>query len=212
MVGNDVVDLHKREAGPGTQSRRFDERVFCAEERETLEGSRDRRWKLWAAKEAAYKVAVKQDPATVFSPSRFRVSLAGEVETGVVTWDAGMVPVRVVVEGGAVHAVATTTSHRLITGLERLEPWLPSGREAKALSEAVRSLATRQLAVVFGVDEGAIEIRKQGRIPEIFVGGMRAPTDLSLSHHGGVVGFACEILEARRAEVTGESLAHESAR
>ena len=211
MVGNDVVDLRDREAKPGTQSRRFDQRVFCAEERETLEDARDRRWKLWAAKEAAYKVAVKQDPATIFSPSRFRVSLEGEAETGVVTWEAGRVRVRVAVEDGAVHAVATTTSNRLITGLDRLEPRRPSRREAKALSQAVRSLATRRLAVALGVDESAIEIRKQGRIPEIFIGGVRAPADLSLSHHGGVVGFACEILEARRAEVPAGSLAHESA-
>ncbi len=122
-----------------------------------------------------------------------------------------MVPVRVRVEDGAVHAVATTTSNRLITGLHRLELLVPSGQEAKALSEAVRSLAATRLAIALRVDAGAIEIRKQDRLPELFVGGVRAPADLSLSHHGEVVGFACEIFEARRAWVAERSLAHESA-
>ncbi len=211
MVGNDVVDLRDPDADPSTLSRRFDERVFCAEEREILEGSPERRFKLWAAKEAAYKVAVKRDPATIFSPSRFRVSLEEEVELGIVTWPSGIVPVRVRVEDGAVHAVATTTSNRLITGLHRLELLAASGQEAKALSEAVRSLATRRLAVALRVDTGAIEIRKRDRLPELFVGGVRAPADLSLSHHGQVVGFACEIFEARRASAAGPSLTHESA-
>ena len=212
MVGNDVVDLRDREAAAATQSRRFDERVFCVEELATLEDARDRRWKLWAAKEAAFKIAVKQDPATVFSPSRFRVRLEAEAELGVVTWEAGAVPVRIGIEAGAVHAVATTTSNFLVTGLERLDARVRSGPEAKILSEAVRSLAVGRLAVVFGVDEAAIEIRKQGRIPEIFVADVRAPADLSLSHHGGVVGFACEIREARRAEVGVGSLSLEIAR
>lgn len=211
MVGNDVVDLRDADADPSTLSRRFDERVFCAEERETLEGSAERRWKLWAAKEAAYKVAVKRDPATIFSPSRFRVSLEAEAEAGVVTWASGRVLVRVRVEDSAVHAVATTTSNRLITGLHRLELLVPLGREAKALSEAVRSLATTRLAIALHVDAGAIEIRKQDRLPELFVGGVRAPADLSLSHHGEIVGFACEIFEAPRASVAGRSLAQESA-
>ncbi len=211
MVGNDVVDLRSADADPSTLSRRFDERVFCAEERETLGGSAERRWKLWAAKEAAYKVAVKQDPATIFSPSRFCVRLEKEAEAGVVTWASGIVPVRVRVEDGAVHAVAKTTSNRLITGLRRLEMVAPAGQEAEALSKAVRSLATTRLAIALRVDAGAIEIRKQDRLPELFVGGVRAPADLSLSHHGEVVGFVCEVFEARRALIAGRSPAHESA-
>ena len=91
-----------------------------------------------------------------------------------------------------------------------VELLVPSGQEAKALSEAVRSLAATRLAIALRVDAGAIEIREQDRLPELFVGGVRAPADLSLSHHGEIVGFACEIFEARRASVAGRSLAQES--
>jgi phosphopantetheinyl transferase len=193
MVGNDVVDLRDPEADPGRLSDRFDERVFCAEERATLTDDSERRWKLWAAKEAAYKVAVKQDPATIFSPSRFRVCLENASEIGFVTWDSGGVPVHVCGGDGVVHAVAATNSNRLITGLRRLAP-SSLGSEVQRSSQAVRSLAVEGLVTALGVDPCAIEIRKQGRLPEFFVAGVRAPTDLSLSHHGEIVGFACEIL------------------
>ena len=204
MVGNDIVDLYDSDAHPSTLNGRFDERVFCASERQTLENAPERRWKLWAAKEAAYKVAVKQDPATIFSPSRFRVGLEAKEETGFVTWDTGRLRIHVCVDEGAVHAIAATNSNPLISGLRRLES-LPPGRSGEALSEAARGLAAEGLVAALGVDEGAIEIRKRGRVPELFVDGVRAQVDLSLSHHGEVVGFACEIIGAGANEI-GESL------
>lgn len=198
MVGNDVVDLRDPEANPHTLSHRFDERVFCPEERATLSRSPERRWKLWAAKEAAYKVVVKQELGAIFSPSRFRVSLEEDARAGIVTWGSGIVPVRVHVEDDAVHAVATSAGCRVVFGSERLAGLARGERAPEASSESVRSLATERLAVALGLDPGAIEIRKAGRVPELFVDGSPAPADLSLSHHGDVVGFACEIFEARR--------------
>ena len=200
MVGNDIVDLHDPDAHPSTLNGRFDERVFCAVERQALESAPERRWKLWAAKEAAYKVAVKQDPATIFSPSRFRVGFEEKEETGFVTWDSGRLRIHVCVAEGAIHAIAATNSNQLISGLRRLGS-LPPGRSGEALSEAVRALAAEGLAAALGVDEGAIEIRKRGRVPELFVDGARAQVDLSLSHHGEVVGFACEMIRARSNEI-----------
>ena len=78
MVGNDVVDLRDPEVQPGACHARFDARVFAAAELEAVRVSpvpQWLRWMLWAAKEAAYKVAKKDDARTVFSPSRFVVSL-----------------------------------------------------------------------------------------------------------------------------------------
>lgn len=201
MVGNDVVDLHDADAHPSTLNGRFDERVFCLSERQTLETAPERRWKLWAAKEAAYKVAVKQDPATIFSPSRFRVGLEAKEENGFVTWDAGRLRIHVCVDEGAVHAIAVTNSNPLISGLRRLEPLAP-GQSGAALSEAARGLAAEELAAALGVDEGSIEIRKRGRVPELYVDGVRAQADLSLSHHGEIVGFACEIIGVRPNQIS----------
>jgi phosphopantetheinyl transferase (holo-ACP synthase) len=186
MVGNDVVDLRDPDALP-EHAPRFDARVFCDEELVSLDASAcraRRRWRLWAAKEAAYKVAVKEDPTTVFSPSQFRVHLPEIGADGVVEMLHRVVPVRVSESDGAVHAVVTTHPDRLVAGMTRVEVDDP-GR-------AVRRVALECLAVGLKMDAAALEIRKSGRIPELWIDGERAVADLSLSHHGDVVGFACE--------------------
>ena len=108
MVGNDVVDLADREVCNGPAHPRVDARVFAPAERRALEagGAPNRlRWTLWAAKEAAYKLAVKRDPNVIFAASRFVVkfdrALHGEVEH-----PGGRVAVPLATRGDAVHAVA----------------------------------------------------------------------------------------------------------
>ncbi len=201
MVGNDVVDLRDADAA-SEYAPRFDARVFCDEERASLCAGPERarrRWQLWAAKEAAYKAAVRQDPHTVFSPSRFRVHLplqpdipGDTVLHGLVETPVGDLPVRVFEEAGAVHALVCTDPARTVAGMTRIaindaDPDGP-GRE-------VRRLAGRRMASLLEVPEETIEIRKRGRIPELWVSGEPSvpPSLLSLSHHGDVVGFACEV-------------------
>ncbi len=90
MVGNDVVDLADRDARSQTYALRFDARVFDRSERaaieragspqslqspQSTESTESQRWRLWAAKEAAYKVARKENAGTVFTPARFGVRL-----------------------------------------------------------------------------------------------------------------------------------------
>jgi hypothetical protein len=193
MVGNDVVDLRDADAGDELAPR-FDARVFCAEELESLEASparARRRWRLWAAKEAAYKVAVKADPTTVFSPSRFRVRLEDGADDGRVEVPGtnASISVRVREEDGAVHAVARTSAAPLVAGALRVGPRIA----AKGLSAAVRRFATESLARELRVAPGDVEIRKSGRVPELWLAGAPAEADLSLSHHGDVVAFACEL-------------------
>jgi hypothetical protein len=64
-------------------------------------------------------------------------------------------------------------------------------RDPHALSRIVRTFACGQLASALGCDEGALEIRKRGRVPELWLHREHLPFDLSLSHHGAVVAFAC---------------------
>ncbi len=76
MLGNDVVDLCDRDSHPTTLHPRFDERVFTDGERAALAASDSigrERWRIWAAKEAAYKAARKLDARICFSPRRFVV-------------------------------------------------------------------------------------------------------------------------------------------
>ena len=104
MIGNDVVDLLDSEALPGAAHPRFDRRVFASSERQALAGSRTPvrlRWRLWAAKEAAYKAARKIDPRTVFSASRFVVDL----DMGLVHHGEAVFALRVEETDAYVHAV-----------------------------------------------------------------------------------------------------------
>lgn len=76
MIGNDLVDLRAREAAGKSGDARFVRRVFTAREAELMSGSANpdtTLWMLWAAKEAAYKVARKLAPDAIFAHSRYEV-------------------------------------------------------------------------------------------------------------------------------------------
>ena len=62
MVGNDIVDLRDPQSRSESLHPRFDTRVFSERERRIIGEAADServRWKLWAAKEAAYKLMRK---------------------------------------------------------------------------------------------------------------------------------------------------------
>ena len=185
MIGNDVVDLAHRGVQPGAQHPRFDARVFAERERALIAGDATERvrWVLWAAKEAAYKVAKKLDSAVVWAPARFEVSLETR-ERGSVQLGERRFALRVAQNDEFVHALATDRAPR--TGGERAGVALLRGDDA---SVAARAYACGELAAQFG---GALSVAKRGRIPVLCIGGEPAHADLSLSHHGRFVAFACE--------------------
>jgi len=61
------------------------------------------------------------------------------------------------------------------------------------LSAAVRRLAIDRVAARLGVAPARLAIGKRDRIPELRLDGAPCDADLSLSHHGGVVAFACRL-------------------
>jgi hypothetical protein len=76
LIGNDLVDLRAREAAGKSGDARFVARVFSAREAELIARSAKpdyALWMLWAAKEAAYKVAKKLRPDAIFAHSRYEV-------------------------------------------------------------------------------------------------------------------------------------------
>ena len=193
MVGNDVVDLGDREVLQGPTHPRFDARVFTPEERELLlesENTERMRWTLWAAKEAAYKLAKKLDPAVVFSPRRFAVMMTapGRAE---VLHRGRRLAVRIAEAGKALHAVAFEPR------AQRLLLWAVEARRRGAdPSRAARSLAARVLAEELGVTRRSLRFGRRGRVPTARVfgpDGRDTPLDLSLSHHGRFVAFACQL-------------------
>jgi phosphopantetheinyl transferase (holo-ACP synthase) len=189
MVGNDVVDLGDIDASATPSHPRFDERVFAASERAALRasGAPERlRWLLWAAKEAAYKLVKKRDPHVIFAPCRFVVELDATLR-GSVRYEEHEIPVFFCADGQAVHAIATETgadAGRIVSA------FLPA-REPRDASREARDLAARTLAERLGVPVGAVHIGRSGRIPTVEVDGRGL--DLSLSHHGRFVAFACDL-------------------
>jgi len=197
MIGNDIVDLADPETHLGASHPRFDRRVFAPEEFELLATTRTRarmRWILWSAKEAAYKAARQECATTVFSPSRFVVRLNRALH-GSVSHESRCWNVRIQLDGDCVHAVVndekfygdTIWSARRLTAKEFGDP----SREARRF--AAITVATR-----LGLPVAHLRIERSGRIPQLIYDGSAALADLSLSHHGAFVGFACRIGPRRR--------------
>lgn len=210
VVGNDVVDL----AEAGAPSLRFLGRVLSERERASLDrGDGVEIWRLWAAKEAAFKVLARSRPRLVFAHARFVVELdagdhgAGE-RAGVVRHEEGCVPVRLREHAGAVECVAGPP--HAARACERIETALRDGglgdpwgawapHQLPALpSVAVRRLARRVAALRLGIDAAELEVRRAATVrggrpgpPELWHRARRLErVTLSLSHHGDFVACA----------------------
>lgn len=192
MVGNDVVDFRDPDAAACAVHPGFDARVFAPDERSELAASADparHRWRLWAAKEAAYKLARKRSRSAVFSPRRFRVRL----EDSTVDFDESSFRIELEEDAGAVHVVARLDGAEramLLKGFRRLSQ-AEVERDPHLLGRAARQLSLERIAPRLGVDVSELAIRREGRVPALWLGDRRAPADLSLSHHGALVAFAC---------------------
>lgn len=192
MIGNDVVDLFDRDADHATYRPGFDERVFSAAERHSLETASEperQRWRLWAAKEAAFKAARRCDTNTVFSPSAFRVELDLEGMRGIVDHFGSHYRVLFNESQRFIHAIATRGARgfdQIMTAVGRHDD---SSQENE--SRVVRALAREYVARHLGVQPKELEIRRDARVPWFWLGGRRLNLCLSLSHSGGFVAFAC---------------------
>jgi hypothetical protein len=191
VVGNDVVDLLDPESDARTLHPRWDARVFNSAERRQLAShaeSSSLRWKLWAAKEAAYKLVRKLDARIVFSPPKFEVELLSEGR-GTVSFGSMRLPVRLMDAVDGIHAIAREPSdaeQTIIAGHRRI-----SVDDAAAPGREARKLAVTQIAAALGAEPSEFEVRRERRIPKLWRGDRPCDLDLSLSHHGELVGFAC---------------------
>ena len=206
LVGNDVVDLRDPENQPRAIHPRFDLRAFTAEERDWLteqlelgsDAAHRDRWRLWAAKESAFKVARKLDPHVRFHPRAFGVSLVGR-SRAVVHHAIGRFDVWLSGGDEWVHAVSAPMardsdrpSSRLGLVRRGVVSDEGSGRDEIALASGarVRAVARSAVAAALSLAAADVEIASSGRIPIATWRQARLPVDLSLSHHGRFVGCA----------------------
>jgi phosphopantetheinyl transferase (holo-ACP synthase) len=199
MVGNDVVDLADAETRPDARHPRFDERVFAPCERRHIENAEPDgrlRWILWAAKESAYKVAKRRDPASVFSPARFVVELDAELR-GRVRHAGEAFPVQVTLRGDCIHAVATAPGgepERTRSGVRGLAGDAACASERPGLE--ARAFAITEIAARLATPADRLHFGLRGRIPRLLDREGREVGDLSLSHHGRFVAYAFAPLAA----------------
>lgn len=225
-VGVDVVDLdHPRCAGKHRDSR-FVHRILSASEREIFSASSDHAaalWRLWAAKEAAFKVVSKlgsNPPAFVHSGFRVELEIPPmPASFGTVTWRDTVVSVHWHERPGRVAALGwngdadqavewgwgaeteldpdpSAPLESLLARLTERERPPVHSRPSALVRIAARSAAARAL----GVEEARVEVvcpeGPMGRTPpEVLLDGSPAAADVSLSHHGRWLAWAVRLAQ-----------------
>ena len=225
FVGIDVVDLaHARCVGKHEDAR-FLRRVLSEAELEDVSVSGEparKLWQLWAAKEAAFKVASKVRPKVpAFVHAAFRVAADGPGPGrgfGRVSWEELSLPVHWHQQGDRVAALAwngATADAAVEWGWGAAsdldpDPHAPldallvrfTARERRPVhsrpSALVRLAARAALATALDVAEARVEVvckeGPTGRIPpEALLDGHAAPADVSLSHHGRWLAWAVRL-------------------
>jgi phosphopantetheinyl transferase (holo-ACP synthase) len=193
MIGDDIVDLGDPETRAGAEHPGFDARVFAPSELAALARSRDRRtlrWILWSAKEATYKAAKRRAPGTVFSPRRFVVTFTGRT-TGRVAHGADRYDLTLDVDAERVHAIARVPGRPGVLLAAVGVAGAGGAATPPEASAAVRALAAERVARALGLAPASLAVERDGRLPRLAHGSRTISAELSLSHHGRFVSFAC---------------------
>jgi len=182
-IGNDVVDLGADRVGSMATNPRFVARVFSAQERLALGRSEDpflETWRMWAAKEAAYKVVSKvRGEPPVFVHRDFEVhwddippGTAGGVRSGLVLHEGERFKVRSDVGPlrAWVAAVAAPPSHPLgapwvIHAIDRIDrsgaPW------TGPLDALLERFSERERDAVHSLPSAAVRIAAREAVSEV---------------------------------------------
>jgi hypothetical protein len=205
FVGVDVVDVRDRRCVGKTRDTRFLSRVLNDVERHALANSPDpdaALWRLWSAKEAAFKVVSKvRGTPPAFVHAAFRVDLPGPLTKnalGSVEWEEISVFIQWHEMPGRVAALAWNgmgTDVSLEWGWGAAADLDP---EPTAPMEALLLKLSERERPPLGVDEARIEVAcgegPKGRVPpEALIDGREAPADVSLSHHGKWLAWAIRL-------------------
>lgn len=224
LVGVDVVDRTRARTARHLGNDRFINRVFSIRERERIGRAPDPEaeiWRLWAAKEAAYKVVSKlEDSPPVFEHARFEVTDPPGAPVRSLSWREVELCIGVSDDDHQVLAWAwlgpatpVLVGHESVDSLRsRLElaedpdRWIArhfSREEAEAIhglhSALVRVAARRDAARMLGVSEERLTIvcppgHTGLRPPYLRDGGtLRADADISLSHDGAFLAWAIRL-------------------
>ena len=88
--------------------------------------------------------------------------------------------------------MSSTRSHASATKPQVVSGFTAPGGSADP-SSSVRQLALDEIAARVGVSKADLRIGKEGRVPILELRNSARQLDLSLSHHGRYVAFACQV-------------------
>lgn len=217
-VGNDVVDLNLKEIADKYRDARFVRRVFTPLEQQIIQTSKNSNrmlWILWASKETAYKIISKKNDGTPFVHKRFQIkSVTGNSPSTVLTqvhYQNQRINVKVRCSKQSLHATGVITA-KTEPSVEYYYSAVKYPKVAKAFNESnfspleresirssesmwVRHYAKKDLSRRLGIPFAALTILRRRAsnkwaAPEVYVNHVRAPIDISLSHHGRWVAWA----------------------
>jgi phosphopantetheinyl transferase len=221
-VGVDVVDVDDARCAGKHEDARFLRRILSDRELELVNNADDSAgmlWRLWAAKEAAFKVVSKlRRTPPAFVHASFDVEETDRITAfGCVRWEDVVVHIHWHVQPGRVAALGwngiaaepvewgwgpqaaldPAPSAPLDAVLARLTE-RERGPVHSRPSALVRLAARAALATALGVDEGRVQVVSsdgpKGRVPpEVLLDGAPASADVSLSHHGRWLAWALRL-------------------
>lgn len=200
-LGNDIVDLTDSDTIDLAKHTKFIQRVYSPNELEIIESCHESLkkiyfWKLWAAKEAAYKAIKRINPDIIFSPVQFQFSSQPDI----ITFENLVVNIEYLENDRYIHA-SGFLAHR--ADLQNVQIWISHYSEIEKIFQEkdiqIEASYSRDSTLCRGY--GAIkineslnlpgtrtEIRKDGNkpksVPEVWVNGSKTAHLVSLSHHG----------------------------
>lgn len=209
-VGNDIVDLDDEDGRLDSYDTRFAARACHEQEWADLAAAPDRErafWRLWTAKESAFKLAQRERPELSFRPSRFHVRLS----EGLVACDEALFQVRWRETREYILCWAYSMNHEIpslissraasLDDIEESGPATLTQREAVHArtreSRAARILAKDLASKLLRLEGSCIEVLQTP--PQLwYENAPLAHTGISISHHGRYV--ACAIAVGSREE------------
>jgi phosphopantetheinyl transferase (holo-ACP synthase) len=194
-LGNDVVDLDDQATAGRHEDRRFVERVCNEGERSRVRSKVDF-WRIFAAKEAAYKALVKLG----FSPGFAHRSIGVAPDLSVATWNDRTLALSIADDAAHVHAVAWSEGPMPRVDVVRFEGTAPD-----APAESARTYAALCRLVATSIGCGAQELRvvREPLVgawdgfgpPRVERAGVPLGMDVSLSHDGRFAAVAAALLQ-----------------
>ena len=199
-VGNDIVDLKETDNCGKSGDDRFLGRVFTPEERDLIVGAAcpDKLlWAFWAAKEAAFKIVSRDDPAACSTPRKYAIildplELSATCLAGRAITPRGELALRITVTDDYVHALSAATKSDLDTVFQRVDR-MDVGEDPGVASDFVRRQILREIARCLDCPLEELSVGKEPLGPGApFVLRQEQPlaVEIRLSHDGRFAAFA----------------------